>query len=44
MLDTLGVLLQRCRQLALDEEIAHQVNGALVPLCTALENPEDLGY
>ena len=28
----------------MDEEIAHQVNSALVPLCTLLENPEDLGY
>ena len=44
MLDVLDVLLHRCRQLALDEEVAHQVNKALAPLCEVLENPEDLGY
>ena len=44
MLDILDVLLLRCRQLGLDEEVAHQVNGVLVPLCIVFENPEDLGY
>ena len=43
-MDVLDILLARANQLGFDEEIVHQLNDALLPLCNALGNPVDLGY